>query len=65
MLGGFQIPVTEHFANGFQRDAVAQGNGCSESVPGNMESQVFGNSAAICNFLQVGVHLLITQNWQD
>ena len=59
MLGRLQISVSEHFAYGFDRDAIAQSNGCRESMPGNVESQVFGNSAAIGDFFQIGVHLLI------
>ena len=38
MLGSLQIPVTEHFAHGFDRDAITQSYRRCESMPGNVES---------------------------
>lgn len=44
VLCGFQIPVTEHLAHGFDGHTVGQGDCCGKRMPGGMERHLFGDA---------------------
>ena len=64
-LRSFDIRMPEHFADRLDRYAIGKGNSGCESVPGNMEGQVFLYAAHVGNLFQIGVHLLVAQDRED
>ena len=65
VLGSLQIPMPQHFGDRFDGDAVTQGDGRGERMPGNMKGQALVDPAAVGNLLQVGIHLLVAQDRQN
>jgi len=64
VLGRPKVSVAEHLGNGLNRDTVAQGDGGCKGVPGNVKSQVLGNAADVCNFLEITIHFLVAEHRQ-
>ena len=58
-LRRFDIRMAEHFADRLDRHAVGKGYSGGESVPCQVESQVFPYAAHVGDLFQIGVHLLV------
>jgi len=63
MLSGTQVFMTQHFAHTFDGHAIGECYGGCKSVAGDMERKFFVNLTNCGNFFEIGIHLLVAQNW--
>ena len=61
-LCGSDLGVAQHFADGLQGNIVVLGDGCGESMPGYVGSQVFIDAGECADLLQHPVIACITPN---
>ena len=65
MLCGAKVFMSEHFTDTLNRHTVGQRDRSGECMSGDMEREFFVDFAAIGDFFQVRIHLLIAEYRQQ